>query len=479
MDLSFALAHWAQLTPDRVAVASPTSELTYRQLALAAQAFAGVLSHQRESRVGIYTTDPLTMSIGFHAALRAEKTMVILDPAWPEALLRSMSRRLGARQVITDRSRAPELENSGIEPLLIRATSDLPMVLPTELNRDREFLVICTSGSTGAPKATVRSQGSWEASIESGATILGAHPAIITLAPGPISHGLGLYALAETLHTGGTFLSPGRWNLAECRTLIQKYPCTRLVSVPTIIERICRAATPRELAHLTRIICGGERLESHVLQQIFSLASVRQCTEYYGSSEQGLIAYRHREPHERQEQSFVGTLFPGVSCHVHDDTADSPYGTLCVDSPFNATYYDDSGPEILTRCGTSVSIGETARQLPDARLMITGRVDGMLNVHGNNVHPQELRDAFAAAGLPGVRIVMSEVQRRQALRAYSCEPPVPPEKLRRTLRSLLPVYKIPHELVYLSDWPTTASGKISLDQPTLQTHTVIRKEVLR
>lgn len=442
-------------------MASAVEELTFGQLMLRAQTLSEALRQHPGQRVGIYARDPLTMAVGFHAAVLAGKPLVVLDPAWPPAQLTATARRLGAAGVIVHPDQAGSLRDLAFTPYPVPADAAgrLRPVRPSD--PDRELLVICTSGSSGEPKAIVRSQASWQESLASGAEILGAAPAAVTLCPGPISHGLGLYALVESLHTGGTLLASGRWNADAVCAMLSRHACTRIVSVPTIIQRLLDTADDCAFSSLATVVSGGEPLPAPTVNKIFVQTPATACTEYYGSSEHSLIAYRRRGPGEGPAGNFIGTPFPGVRLHLHRGGRSPSNGLIFVDSPFNASGYDSSGSAAIERCGTSTSVGDLGRLFDDGRLELQGRGGAMLNLNGNNVHPGEIMQAFARLGLADVRVLMVERDGSKTLLAFTCGDPLQGRELGGRLRELLPSYKIPHELVFLERWPMTSSGKIA------------------
>lgn len=459
MDFASSLEFWARSAPERIAVANVHEELTFLDLALRAQAFSRRLQDVEEARVGICTSDPVTMAVGFFASVLADKSLAILDPAWPSELFLRLSQQLGVRSVISE---VPLAEETGslmvqLDPPKVRP--DNPLLPLTQHLASRELLVICTSGSTGLPKAIVRTQDSWQQSIHAGAALLGAVPSAVTICPGPVSHGLSLYALMESIVTGGTMIATGRFNLSSLIELAELYACTRLVSVPTIIDRVCREVQHSSLASLRTVVSGGEPLQQDTVDRLFSLPSVESCVEYYGSSEHSLIAYRHRHAPEEPGKTFKGTLFPGVEVHIHDQSPNAGFGSLFVDSPFIATGYDAGTAVQIDRCGTSTGIGDQGRISHRGQLELQGRGGSMFNIHGNNIHPKEITLAFGEIGLPGVRVDAEVRDGRTLLVAYAVLGHAALEELADQLARKLPTYKIPHELVLLSSWPTTASGK--------------------
>ncbi|KSU68116.1 class I adenylate-forming enzyme family protein [Arthrobacter sp. NIO-1057] len=456
-----ALTSWAECLPHKSAVVSLTGELTYAQLAGRAQHLARTLRELPEQRVGILANDPITMAVGFHGAALAGKTLVILDPSWPEALLHTMVSTLKCAHIMTDFS-AADLQKIPATVFTISENADNAPWVAQEHPEDRELLIICTSGTTSRPKAIIRTARSWQCSVEVGAPILKATEASITLSPGPISHGLGLYSLVESIHTGGTFVGSGRWSTQGAKNLLGRLRCNRVVTVPTILDRLFSDMELQQLASIRWVISGGESLSPRIVAQLQKLPSYESCVEYFGSSEHSLIAYSHRDTNEQLSDGFSGQLFPTVSVHLHAVDPVTGIGTAYVDSPFNAIGYDPHTAPSIARCNASTSTLDQARQFSDQQIAFIRREDGMLNLHGNNIHPAEIIAVFSTLNMTEVKIHLDTESDKPRLIAYVRSPVIDGELLRENLFEQLPVFKVPHEVVSLNSWPQGFSGKASI-----------------
>lgn len=478
MDFWNALVHWSQLRPDHLAVRSHDQELSYVQLADLTAQLATKLVTVGDRRIGILTSDPADMALAFQGCALADKSLVVLDPAWPRALLGEMLSRLRCTHLIA-RSVPEALADKNLTLISFpNAYSKEPLPL-TSPAPDRELLIICTSGTTSRPKAIRRSARSWIASIAAGATILGATADSVTLCPGPISHGLGLYSLVESLHTGGTFIGPGRWDLNRTGALADSAACTRIVSVPTILERILTSIEATNLAHVSTVVSGGESLGSNLVDQLYQLPSMKHCIEYFGSSEHSLIAYAQRQPGQISTGVFTGKLFPTVKVHLHDQDSNTGLGQVFVQSEFNATEYLPETAAPITRCKNSTSINDRGVLVDHQTICFYPRGDGMMNLNGNNVHASEIRLAFAQLGLPQSKIQLRIVDNKAHLVAYLCSKPLDSDELKTSLRELLPAYKIPHEVIFLSHWPQTFSGKARIPFLEAENKTILGRLRIR
>jgi len=478
MDFWHALAGWADRWPDKPAVISPRGELTYAQLAGRAQHLAGTLHQLAQQRVGILTSDPTTMAVAFHGAALAGKTLIVLDPAWPAALLHSMIRTLNCSHVMANDvlELAPRIPAT---TLRIPDTSDAGPWVAHQHPDGRELLIICTSGTTSRPKAIIRSAASWQDSVAAGACVLEATEEAITLSPGPISHGLGLYSLVESIHTGGTFAGTGRWSAQDTRSLLGRVRCNRIVSVPTILDRLLAQVEAELLSTIRWVVSGGESLSAPLVARLYGLPALDSCVEYFGSSEHSLIAYSYREPDEQNGGSFSGRLFPGVSIHLHDLDPDTGIGTVYVDSPFNAAGYDPQTAPPIARCNNSTSILDMAIQSTDQRITFIRRDDGMLNLHGNNIHPSELLDVLSKLNVHQAKIRLESIEGELRLVAYVRSPVLEREILQNAFAKQLPIFKMPHEVIFLEDWPQAFSGKTSVAHLAYDAPEIVKRIRLR
>ncbi|MFB2530869.1 class I adenylate-forming enzyme family protein [Paracoccus sp. p3-h83] len=391
------------------------------------------------------------------AALAHPFCIALLDPAWPSAQIAAVLARLRPDLVLVADERARDAATG-------HPTRDLRDPLPTPAPitsplapDDSPFFIGFTSGSTGLPKAFLRQRGQWRASLRAGHDHFGLTPATATLAPGPLAHGLTLYALAETLHAGAAFTGLTRFSpKAMARALTGQ---RRLVGVPTMMAALIAAhrATGATFPALTAITCAGARLDGALIAALAGPAPQARVTDYYGASELGFVTTATHPLGRADPALGCGRAFPGVDLAIRD-------GLVWVRSPLVLDGYLWGGDATGLRCdGDWRSVGDLGRLDAAGRLHLLGRADGMVVTGGRNIHPDAV-----AAGLRAADPTLAEVEVLPRPDAYLgqvlvavilADTPPDPALLLAAAARHLPRHALPRAIWWAQALPRTSSGK--------------------
>ncbi|RCV49214.1 hypothetical protein DEF28_21515, partial [Marinitenerispora sediminis] len=265
------------------------------------------------------------------------------------------------------------------------------------------FLIGFTSGTTGLPRAFRRSRASWRASLPRSCAVFDVDHRGRTLAPGPLAHGLGLYALAEVLHTGSAFATLPWYDVTAVADLLAAGEVTRLVVVPTMLRGLTRRLAELDAAHpeVATVVSSGSKLDAETLRRTRSHLPGAHVREYYGASELGFVTVRHTPPHAAPADApdAVGTPFPGVRVEVRTpDGRPAPPGvpgTIHVrgDLACDGYVWGDDGTG-FTRTGEWATVGDHGWLDAAGTLHLIGRAGGMVVTGGHNVHPGEVESAL-------------------------------------------------------------------------------------
>ncbi|MCF3643291.1 AMP-binding protein, partial [Rhizobium sp. TRM95111] len=214
MPLTHAVLAQADARPDAAAFRIGPGLLTYGQLAALASALFEVLERlspaaASASRIGaaarlvaIETGNHPLFPAAFAAASAGINCAALIDPGLPQATRRRMLAALAPDVTIRAEDDDLLLQSGTGTERFSRASGASGTRLP-EGDGAAPFLVVFTSGTTADPKPIIRDRRSWRQSLVTGAGFFGIDAASTTFSPGPLAHGLALYAMTETLAAGG------------------------------------------------------------------------------------------------------------------------------------------------------------------------------------------------------------------------------------------------------------------------------------
>ena len=203
------IAHWAQVQPQAVALASECEQLTFAQLHQRVQAQAAQWGQSACEQAAPTVLLPLHLGVveglvQFLAVLVSGRCAAIGDAAWPPAIAQSVQAAVAALPPY--RAAAPDL-------------------MP--------FYIGFTSGSSGQPKGFRRHHRSWVESFAITAQTFGAQLTGPVLAPGRISHSLFLFAAMLGLWTGRGARVQEKFSAETTWAQLQQAPGSTLVAVPS------------------------------------------------------------------------------------------------------------------------------------------------------------------------------------------------------------------------------------------------------
>lgn len=355
----------------------------------------------RTAAVVLSTPDDAALLAGLVAGLRTSAAVVVLDPTWPAGLRAS-------------------------------ATAAVDAAL-----RDRRVgvgdLVLFTSGSSGVPRAVVRSVASWDASLGPLSQVAGITGRDVVWLPGPLTSTLSLYGAWHARALGARTLLRGATDVAAA---------TVVHTVPSVLAGL--VAEPGRVPALRTAVVAGDRLAPAT--RAAARAAGWDVVEYYGAAELSFVAHR------RDGGPFAP--FPAVRLEVRDDVVwvRSPYLSRGYLSPGAGPWREDRG---------WATVGDRGAATPGGGLELHGRGDDAVVTGGHTVVTADVErhlasvpgvDAVVVVGTPDSRLgqvvtaVVGGTATRRALRTAVAGLPAPARPLRWVTVDALPL---------------TAAGKVS------------------
>ncbi|MBS1672725.1 MAG: long-chain fatty acid--CoA ligase [Actinobacteria bacterium] len=279
----------------------------------------------------------------------------------------------------------------------------IPADPPTVRDGDEAFLLLFSSGTTSDPKAFLKTRAQYRENVAVSSAHLEPLPGVETLAPGPLSYSLTLYALIECLATGGGAHLADAFDAAQLARRVAEERITRIVAVPAVVQVLIDAARrePSAFAGLELVITGGANLPSVLREGLAAALPHVRLISYYGAAEIGFIG------DSRGGDGTLLDVYPGIGAEVRDDddapVPDGELGTLWIRAAARSDgYLAATTDQSLLGPDGWASVHDVAR-LVDGRLQLAGRAGDIVATGGHKVSLPEVERAFDT--MPGLGAV--------------------------------------------------------------------------
>ena len=469
--------------PQAVAVRDASAELTYEQLARAADDYAGVLW-----RAGVRPRDTVLVatrrSVGEVVALLA---IISLGAAYagfdddaPEARMTRIIGRLAPAAAVTDTTTSGHPALRGVT----RVGSWQPGRPPGPGFRSHDLpeprcpaYVAFTSGSTGEPKGVV---------VPHRAVTRLARTPELRMRPGdrvlrmaPLAFDASTYEIWVALLNGATLeVFPGR--LPSVGKL-ERFLAEREISVAWLTASLFRLivmSRPRALTGLRRLVTGGEVVPHESAARLLELHPGLLLTNGYGPTENTTFTTTHTvgAGAEITGPLPIGRPIAGTRVFVLDRNArlvpPGAVGQLYAAGAGLADGYLGDEAETNSRFGhfspdtgeRLYRTGDLVRLDPNGDLVFLGRADKQVKIDGHRIEPEEISSLLARhAGVRDAVVVVARKPDRspQLVAAVVVHPgaDADPRSFRAFLSHRLPNYAIPALWVVVDEIPLTRNGK--------------------
>jgi fatty-acyl-CoA synthase len=332
-------------------------------------------------------------------------------------------------------------------------------------------LLVYTSGTTGAPKAAVHTQGNLLANMAIAAQVQGMRADDKVLTVLPLFHvgGLCIQTL-PALSVGARVLLHTRFDATATLCAIAQDRPSLTLQVPATLQALTAhpdwAAT--DLSSLRAVWAGSSLLPPEPLQAF--MARGVPVSNVYGSTETGPFSIALPPDQAASHIGSCGWPAPGVEIRLVDPqgapVAAGQVGEICVRAPnVVARYWPDT--PVLDADGFFHS-GDLAQQADDGSYSVVGRAKDMIISGGENIYPAEIENLIATHSSVAECSVVGQADARWGEVAVAVVVLRDPQTadddweapLRAFLDGRLARYKWPRRWVRLDTLPRTALGKV-------------------
>ncbi|WP_137918258.1 AMP-binding protein [Hydrogenophaga sp. 2FB] len=263
---------------------------------------------------------------------------------------------------------------------------------------DHPALLVYTSGTTGAPKGALHTQGNLLVNMTIAAQVQGmtADDTVLTVLPLFHVGGLCIQTL-PALGVGAQVLLHARFDAAATLYALANERPTLTLQVPATLQALTTHADwlGVDLSCLRAIWAGSSLLPAPLIAACHA-RGVPVCN-VYGSTETGPFSIALPPTHAASHLGSCGWPAPGVDVSLRDmhaqPVAEGAVGEVWVRAPNVVQRYWPA----LPACDAEgfFHTGDLAQQAADGSFTVVGRAKDMLISGGENIYPAEIENLLA------------------------------------------------------------------------------------
>jgi acyl-CoA synthetase (AMP-forming)/AMP-acid ligase II len=517
MNIARILQEQSARRPGQVAIVDPAERLTFEELDRAGAAAAADLSAaglRPGDRALVFCPMSARLYVTLIGMFRLGVAAVFVDPSAGRGHIERCCARARPRAfVATPRAHALRLVSPAIRrlPLKLAIGEWVPGTRTVARRRadpdvraDIEpcgigdtALLTFTSGSTGEPKAAVRTHGFLRAQHQVLADELRMTAGEVDLATLPIFVLANLASGLTSVIPDVDLRRPGAIDASRLARQIRTERPTRAAASPALFDRLASHLRSRgeRLDGITRIYTGGAPVFPHLLRSLAAIAPASVVSAVYGSTEAEPIAHLDRaeigardlEAMSRGAGLLAGRPVSAIDVRVLPDRWGTSLGPYPTDAAFAAEsvptgsageivvagphvlpgYLDGAGDEeTKIRVGDRVwhRTGDAGYFDGDGRLWLLGRCSARLTDRYGTLYPFAVE--AAASDVAGVR--RSAFVMHRDTRTLVVEPAADGEPIPRS--SLLERFEWAHldDIVVVDAIPVDTRHNGKVDYPALE-----------
>ncbi|MET3493992.1 non-ribosomal peptide synthetase/type I polyketide synthase [Variovorax boronicumulans] len=509
-------------TPQRAALIAGEDTFSYRALHEAAQWVGWRLRNagvQPGERVAIVAPKGWQQVVGVIGAMAAGAAYVPIDPQWPDARRHELLAVCGIRHAIVGAHDAALAWPTEVEVLAVpdarvlrECSAEAQGFAWHEAQGSELAYIIFTSGSTGLPKGVmIDHRGALNTVLDINRRFdIGAGDAVFGLSA--LSFDLSVHDIFGSFAAGACLVLPEAEGLRDAQhwlELIERHGVTVWNSVPALCQMLVEQAGARagSLRSLRTVMLSGDWIPLSLPDALRAAAPQARLIGLGGATEASIWSIHHRVDGVQPDWRSIpyGTPLANQRFHVLDAALrpcpEWVVGELYIGGVGLALGYwaDTARTEaaFVVHPDTGERLyrtGDLGRFHPRGYIEFLGRRDHQVKVNGYRIELGEIESALRAHEAVGEALVLAigadggrsragaAAQRKQSLAAYVVAADgaarIERDALRDFLRTRIPEYMVPSEVIVLERLPLSANGKVDRAAlPALQPQPVERESL--
>ena len=462
-----------QNIPDKVALISGDTEITYSQLwdycLCAAEKLKQDYHLKKGDRVILSAAGNIEFVYAYFGVHIAGGICVPIDPDTNQTRFEYIEKSTTPVCVMGS------LHNVKKETIpfsdVVNGTSKATYIAPEQ---SQVADILFTTGTTGAPKGVALSYNNLSAAARNINAFIGNTSSDVELLALPVSHSFGLGRLRCSLSKGATVVMLGTFaNVKKFFKEMARCQVTMFAMVPAswgFIKKMSGKYIGKFADQLKFIEIGSSFMPVEDKELLMSLLPDTRICMHYGSTEASRSAFMEFHTYKDNLLS-IGKASPNVEIKIFTSqgtpAALGEEGEVCVKGEHVTCSYWNETPERFASdfYDGYFRTGDCGTMDAEGNIYLKSRIKEMINVGGKKVSPMEVEDILntipgikesACIGIPDPGIVLGEVVKAFIV----ADDNLSDEEIMQQLRPQLEVYKLPVEIERINAIPKTGSGKI-------------------
>ncbi|MET9340619.1 AMP-binding protein [Nonomuraea sp. NPDC003804] len=462
---------------DRPAYLTASTVHRYADVFAGAERVAGFLSAsgvRRGDRVLASLPDGIDLIWTILGTLRIGAIVALVNADLHPDELRQTAELARPKLTIADPRIADVFDGATVTPALIPAEpGQVPAPPAAACGPDTPGIALLTSGTTtGRPRLCFHTHGDPHVFASAFGRVLDLRPDDVSLSVSRMyfSYGLGNTLLYPLLSGSAAVLAAERPAPAAALAAMRDLGVTVFYAQPSFYARLLAEPDLSPLAGLRLAVTAGEVLAPGLAAGLREVLGGR-LLNVLGTTEVGQVFAANSLAEARE--GTVGRCLPPFRVRLVDDAGEpvpaGAEGNLEVAGPTIAPGIGSPSDVPRHGEGTWWPTGDTATMDDDGYIRIHGRADDIEIVGGQNVHPAEIEDVLAQHPLVIEAAVCSTRTEDGTSRLLAYVIAKGDESDHAAIRSdlsdsakeRLTWYKVPSEIVFVTELPRTSTGKLS------------------
>lgn len=479
----------AAKTPDQVAVVFDDYSLNYQQLNQKANQLAHYLRQnyqiQPDTLIGICVERSTEMVIGLLAILKAGGAYVPIDPNYPLERIGLMLADCGTLVLLTqsfllDRLPLSQLQNPPQVICLDQETfTQESTANPSpQSTADNLAYVIYTSGSTGTPKGVTVPQKAVNRLVLN-TDYVQIQPTDRVAQAANIAFDAATFEIWGAILNGATLVGVNQDVLLSPQkfaTYIRDTEISILFLTTALFNQLV-SAVPQIFNSLRCLLFGGESVDSKTVELLLNQGSPQRFLHVYGPTENTTFSswYLIEDVPAKAITIPIGRAITNTQLYILDKYLQPvPIGLpgeLHISGAGLARGYLNR-PDLTAEKFMEIKLfgkteriyktGDLVRWKPDGNIEFIGRIDNQIKLRGFRIELGEIESVLLQyRAVKEAIVTVHKTENNQSLIAYltGITPDLSPQ-LKNYLKTRLPDYMIPAQIMVLDELPLTPNGKI-------------------